>query len=179
MTWDDRLARLLEDLEQQADGLAMAERDAQVAELSRAEYAQVDLAGRLHASVGRRLQVGVTGAGTVDGSLARVGQGWCLLEVGTAEWIVRLPAVGSVRGLSDRSVGAQARPLGARLGVASALRGVGESGGEAVVLRLDGGSARGTLGRVGADFVDLRLGEGRSGHLETVPFAALAAVRTA
>jgi hypothetical protein len=179
MTWDDRLARLLEDLEQQADGLAMAERDAQVAELSRAEYAQVDLAGRLHASVGRRLQVTITGAGTVDGSLARVGQGWCLLEVGAGEWIVRLPAIGSVRGLSDRSLGVEARSLGARLGVGSALRGVGGTGGEVVVVRLDGGSTRGSLGRVGADFVDLRLGEARSGLLETVPFATVAAVRTA
>jgi hypothetical protein len=178
MRWDEQLARLLEDLEQQADGLAIAERDAEVAEQSRAEYARVEVTGRLHASVGRRLQVGLGAAGTVDGTLTRVGQGWCLIGTAAGEWVVRLEAVRTLRGLSERSVPAEGRPLTARLGVASALRGVAEERGEVVVLTLDGVATRGTLGRVGGDFVDLRVGDGQAGHLETVPFTGLAAVRS-
>ena len=66
----------------------------------------------------------------------------------------------------------------ARLGLASALRRVADSRTEAAVHRVDGSLSRGFLGRVGADFVEVRAGEGQSGSLETVPFGALAAVRT-
>ena len=52
---------LFDDLEQQAEGLALAERDARVAERCRAEYAEVDLVARLHASVGTPVQVEVRG----------------------------------------------------------------------------------------------------------------------
>ena len=179
MQWDDHLGRLLEDLEQEAEGLAIAGRDAEVAEQSRAEYAQVDLAGRLHASAGRRVLVDVIGSGTLDGTLARVGRGWCLLATGTGEWIVRAAAIGAVRGLSDRAAVEEVRGIASRLGVASALRGVAEGRGEVVVHRVDGVLSRGALVRVGADFVDVHVGEGRAAHLETVPFTALAAVRTA
>ena len=59
MRWEERLLDLFDDLEQQADGIALAERDALVAEQSRAEYAAVTLADRLHASVGTRLLLDV------------------------------------------------------------------------------------------------------------------------
>jgi hypothetical protein len=178
MRWDAQLGRLFEDLEQQAEGLAIAERDVEVAEQSRAEYARVDLAGRWQASVGHRLLLDVCGVGALDGTLVRVGAGWCLVHVGTAEWVVRGKAVGAVRGLSDRAVVEQARPVTAWLSLASALRAVAESREEVVAHRLDGALARGSLVRVGGDFVDLRVAEDRPGPLETVPFAALAAVRS-
>lgn len=178
MRWDDRLGALFDDLEQQAEGLVLAERDAEVAELSRAEYAHVDLAARLHGSLGTRLRVSVSGVGVVDGLLSRAGDGWCLLDATPQEWIVRLAVVGSMRGLVDRGVAAQARPVTARLGFASALRGVADARVETVVHLVDGALVRGELGRVGADFVELRSREGRSGGAETVPFAAIAAVRS-
>jgi hypothetical protein len=178
MRWDDRIGDLFADLEQQADGLALAARDAEVAEQSRAEYASVDLASRLHGSVGARLLVTVTGAGPLDATLARVGVGWCLLDAGPHEWVVRLAAVGGVRGLSERAVAEQARPVTARLGLGSALRGVVEARTEVVLHRVDGTQVPGTLRRVGADFVEVAVGEGRSGYLEAVPFGALAAVRS-
>ena len=178
MRWDDRLADLFDDLEQQADGLALAHRDAEVAELARAEYAQVELVARLHGSLGRRLRVRVSGVGSLDGVLSRVGSGWCLLDSGAQEWLVRLAAAGSVRGLTERGAAAPTRPATARLGLASALRTVAEARLEAVLHRLDGSESRGLLGRVGADFVDVRTAEEPRGEVETVPFEAIAAVRT-
>ncbi len=178
MRWDDHLTGVFEDLEQQAEGLALAERDAEVAELSRAEFAEVDLAGRLHGSVGRRLVVRVLRVGTLQGVLGRAGAGWCLLDAGSAEWVVRLAAVVSLRGLAERAVPEQVRPLSSRLGLSSALRGVAEARREAVVHRVDGSSTRGMLLRVGADHLDLATVEIDSGHVETVLFSAVAAVRS-
>jgi hypothetical protein len=178
MRWDERLGDLFDDLEQQAEGLALADRDAEVAEQSRAEYARVELAGRLHASVGRRLRATVTGVGPVEAGLARAGTGWCLLEVGRQEWIVPLAAIGSVRGLADRVTPAEARPFTSRLGLSSALRSVSAARVEAVVHSRDGSVTRGVLDRVGADFVEVRVDDGRSGYVETMPFHGLAAVRS-
>ena len=137
MRWDDGLARLFDDLEQQAEGLALVERDTEVAEAVRAEYSQVDLVSRLHGSLGLPLRLAVAGVGTVEGELRRAGDGWCLLDTGQREWVVRLPAVSSVRGLADRGVVASARPLTARLGLASVLRGLVEMRAESVLHRTD------------------------------------------
>jgi hypothetical protein len=180
MRWEERLLDLFEDLEQQAEGLALAGRDAEVAELSRAEYARVDLAARLHASIGGAVRVGVLGLGRVDAQLSRVGEGWCLLGDGVAEWLVRAEAVTSVRGLSPQGRGAEARPITARLGLASALRGLAETRAVVVVHHVDGTSSRGVLGRVGADFLEVRVGEESpsGGAIEVVPFPALAALRS-
>jgi hypothetical protein len=173
MRWEERLLDLFDDLEQQAAGLALSERDALVTEQSRAEYAGVDLVGRLHASVGSRLHVDVTGLGTLDGSLTRVGQGWCLLDVSGQGWLVALPAVVSVRGLAGGGVAPEARPVAARLGLGSALRGLAEGRGEVVLHRLDGQTLRGLLARVGLDFVEV----GTRERVDVVPFGAVAAVR--
>lgn len=184
MRWEERLLDLFDDLEQQAEGLALVGRDAEVAELSRAEYAEVDLAARLHASVGRSVRFGVSGLGSVEARLAGAGEGWCLLVNGPSEWLVRVAAIGSARGLSQHGRTAMARPLTARLGLTSALRGVAETRSGVVVHHLDGTSQRGLLGRVGADFVELVVGDDAAatrapGELEVVPFASIAAVRTA
>ena len=179
MRWDERLLDLFDDLEQQAEGLALAERDALVAEQSRAEYAGVDLAARLHGSTGARVQVDVTGLGSLDGTVLRTGDGWCLLAVGGREWIVVIAAATALRGLAEGGVGERARPLTGRLGLGSALRGVAESGGEAVLHLRDGAVTRGALGRVGADFVEVRPGSdpGRAaGAAVVLPFAAIAAL---
>ena len=188
MRWQERLDRveaLLGDVEQQAEGLALVARDAEVAEFRRAEYAQVDLLGRLHGSSGRRLAVELAGTDPLEAVLTRVGADWCLLEAGGREWVVRLAAVRSWRGLADQVVPAAARPLTARLGLGSALRGLAEARAETVLHRTDAVTRRGRLLRVGADFVEVLAGgeggdgtEGRGGAVEVVPFAALAAVRS-
>lgn len=186
------LLGLFEDLEQQAEGLALSERDMEVAELSRAEYAHVALDARVHASVGREVVIGVEGLGAVPGVLARVGAGWFLLattgeeQPGPAqEWIVRLAAVQRAAGLSERALDEPSRPLSARLGLGSALRGVAAERSEVRAHLRDGAVLHGQLGRVGADFVEISLGDGggswdgERGRLsrELVPFRALAALR--
>lgn len=181
MRWEERLLDLFDDLEQQAEGLALAERDALVAEQSRAEYAEVDLAARLHASTGSRLLVQVAGVGALEATLVRAGDRWCLLDVAGQEWIVAVRAMGSVRGLVDGGVGAGARPVTARLGFGSALRKVAETRAEMLVHRSEGPVLRCVLGRVGRDFVEVQVardpGEGARGYVEAVPFAAIAALR--
>jgi hypothetical protein len=178
MRWDVRLQALFEDLEQQAAGLSLADRDSEVAELRRAEYAGVDLAGRLRASVGARLVVEVTGVGTVEGELHRVGEGWLLLGAAAQDWVVVTRALGSLKGLADR-VAVEPAPVEGRLGLGSALRGLAVARAEVVVHRADGRSTRGALGRVGADFMEVS-DAGLRGQLpaEAVPFSAIAAVRS-
>lgn len=170
--WEEKLLAFLDDLEQQAEGLALAERDTEVAELSRAEYAQLDLVARLHASLDRPLTLGVAGGDPVSGRLVRVGRDWCLLAGGAVDWVVHLAAVGYLRGVSDRAVGEPARPLTARLGLGSALRWLAETRLPVLVRRTDGGGCTGVLGRVGADFVEVR----DRADVLLVPFAAVAAV---
>lgn len=167
---------MFEDLELQAEGLALAERDAEVAELARSEYAEVDLGARLHGSVGCQVAVTVVGVGTLEAGLAQVGADWLLLASAGQEWMVRLAAVASVRGASNRALGPLARPLSARLGMASALRRVAETAGDVTVLRTDGSVMSGTVRRVGADFAEVQRPV-RGGAAELVPFWAIAAVR--
>jgi hypothetical protein len=176
--WDERLGDLFDDLEQQAEALVLAERDAEVAEQSRAEYAQVELADRLHASTGRRLLLAVAGVGPLEGALTRTGAGWLLLDDGRHEWIVATPAVASLRGLSGRALGPEVRPVTSRLGLSSALRGVADARADAVLHQRDGSLTRGHLARVGADFVEVGVGQDGGGHTLTVPVGTLAAVRS-
>ena len=180
MRWEERLLGFFEDLEQQAEGLALAERDAEVAERGRAEYARVALTSRLHASLGRRVTLGVPGCGPLTGTLSRVGRDWCLLDGGGREWVVRLTAVAHLRGLTDRAVPESAQPLAARLGTGSAFRGLAESRTTVVVHALDGTTYRGLFRRVGADFVELLPGADEAAPspdgVIVLPFTAIGAV---
>ena len=76
------LLDLFDDLEQQAAGLELERRDAEVEDRVRDEYAEVDLAvapARLGGVRGGRS--GCSGSDEVRGTLVRVGVDWCLLEV--------------------------------------------------------------------------------------------------
>jgi len=178
MTWEAELFAFLDDLEQQAEAAYDAERAVELADRSRAEYHHVSLASRLMASVGAELVLDLRGTGPVSGVLERVGAGWCLLRGSAADraqdWVVRNDAVLRVRGASDRSVPEVAWSPVAALGVGSALRRIAGSGDACVLHLVDGGRHEAVLRRVGADFVEAQVGEGR---LELVAFAALAAVQ--
>jgi hypothetical protein len=183
--WEERLLSMFDDLEQQAEGLALGARDAEVAELGRAEYAQVELAARLHGSAGRKVGLVVAGAGRIAAKLVRIGPDWCLADDGAHEWLVRLPAVLRVRGLGDRAVDARHRSIGARLSFASVLRGVADEGAPVQVHLLEGDTMRAVVRRVGADFLEVveppedAWGGSGSADPEAVAFAAVAAVRRA
>ncbi|WP_345519698.1 hypothetical protein [Nocardioides conyzicola] len=176
MAWEDDLFALLDDLEQQAEALYDVERGHELADRSRAEYQQVTLASRLMASVGGDVVLDVRGVGVVNGVLERVGTGWCLVGGSGQDWIVALAAVLSVRAASERSSPEVAWSPVARLGLGSALRRLAEAG-ERCVLRLDDGRLLdGTVRRVGADFVEMAVGE--DGRAVLVPYAGLAAVQS-
>ena len=174
MRWEERLLDLFDDLEQQADGLALAERDALVAEQSRAEYAEVDLAARLAGSVGGRVWLDVQGVGGLDGVLRRTGDGWLWRGVGARACVLPPPPCRRARVLPAGPVSAAPRPVTARLGVASALRGLAETRLECVLHGTDAQVTRAVLGRVGRDFVEVRPA---GGPVEVVAFAAIAALR--
>lgn len=197
MSWDDRLLAVFDDLELQAEGLALAERDLEVADLGRAAYASVDLASRLRASVGRLLFLDVYGVGNLSGRLARVGTDFVVIEStgssgssgssgpsGSAErlWVVRCAALGRVGGLSDQAVGDDARSLTSRLGLGSVLRGFAAATVPVSTQTTAGAVVQGRVRRVGADFVELWTADGRSTaqpDWELVPFEAIAALRPA
>jgi len=175
MTWERELLDLFEDLEHQAEGLALADRDAEVAELARSEYAEIDLASRLHASVGRPLELTVAGVGALRGRLLGAGNGWLLLEpaAGTQPWLLTVGALTAARGLAAGARRADTLPLTSRLGVASVLRRVADEAAAVVIVRTDGVHRQGRIGRVGGDFLEIAEDAG----VELVPLSALVALR--
>ena len=107
MSWERRLLDLFDDLEQQAEGLALAERDAEVAELGRAEYAEVELALPAARLGGEACSWTSRRWARVRGRLARVGAGWCLLveepPCAAARPVVRLSGAAVRRAGSRRA----------------------------------------------------------------------------
>jgi len=174
VTWDDRVAALFEDLEMQADGLYLDDRDREVEALAEAGYAEVALADRLHGSVGRRLRVALSDGSEATGVLRRCGAGWLLLATVSGDWLVPVSAVVLVDGLAPGSVPAAARPRTARLSVGSVLRRLAEDATPCALSLRGERQVRGVLVRVGSDFVVVR---SRGADLD-VPLAALIAVRS-
>jgi hypothetical protein len=175
---DDELGRLFEDLEQQASGMHLAERDAELVDRARGEYASVSLTSRVHASLGHHVALTVRGGDLLEGVLAQAGPDWCsVVGGGAVPWLVRLGAVVAVSGLSPRAMPEAARPALARLGFGAALHRLAEERPE-LVLHLDGGPAlRVRVLRIGADFAEVeQVGGPVSGPL-VVPFAGVRLAR--
>ena len=174
-TWERSVLALLDDLEQQAEGLHLVERDLEVADRVETEYAGVTLAGRWHASVGLDVRLRLLGGLQVRGDLARVGRDWLLLTDRGTEWVVPMAAVFSAAGLSPRATAEETWSVLDRLGLRSVLRGLARSGVECVVHAADGDRVTGRVGRVGADFVELRVGDG---DVHVVPTRGLSALQS-
>lgn len=175
MDWDERLFAFLDDLEQQAQALYDADRQSELADRARSEYAAVTLVSRLMASLDHDVVLDVRGVGTVSGRLQRAGLDWCLVHGSAQDWVVRLGAVRSVEGVSDRSVPDVAWSPVSRLGLGSALRRLADTGAACRVHSVDGTVWESCLTRVGADFVEARVGEDR---LVLIARDALAAVQS-
>lgn len=176
MGWERELFGVLDDLEQQAEAAYDRERAAELADRSRAEYQQVTLASRLVASVDRELALEVRGVGTLTGTLDRVASGWCLLRGPGQDWVVHLAAVAAVHDASPRSVPELVWPATSRLGLGSALRRLADAGERCVLHTVDGGRHEGPLARVGADFVEVLVGD--DARVVLVASATLAAVQS-
>lgn len=184
MRWDDLFA----DLEAQLVAAEAADLAAEVADRSRREVALLTFVDRARAAGGATVRLRVAGVGVVDGVLAEVGQEWLLLAEPTGrQSLVPMAAVLSVSGLGLRSAapGSGGRVF-ERLGLASALRAIARDRSPLTVWLGDGSAVSGTIDRVGADFMELRVhaaGEvaprGEPLGVRTVPLAAVAVVRRA
>lgn len=158
MHWERALIDLFDDLETQAAGLSHQARDDDVADLARAEYAEVALVERLHGSVGEPITLQAAGGITVQGRLERVGQGCAAVtssQVPRVLHLVNLAQVLSVSTGSPRAAAAASLPVTSRLGFASALRHLADDVDDVTVRLCDGRRVAGRLARVGADFVEL------------------------
>lgn len=180
--WDE----LFDDLEAQAEALAVADRAGEIDERTRIELGGLALGDRLRVAVGRAVQIQLAGGLAISGTLDRVGADWLLIDEGAGrEALMALDAAVSIGGLGRSAAvpGTEGVVYG-RLTLRHALRGVTRDR-SAVRLHLTDGSALdATLDRVGADFVDVALhapaevrrrSEVRG--VRTVPIAAIAAVR--
>jgi hypothetical protein len=159
--WDERLFAFLDDLEHQAQALYDADRASELVDRSRSEYASVTLVSRLMASMGCRVTLDVLGVGSVAGELQRVGPDWCLVHGAVQDWVVRLAAVTTVEGASERAVPEVAWSPVSRLGLGSALRRLADTAADCRLHAQDGTVREARVLRVGADFVEARVGEGR------------------
>ncbi|MBS2939025.1 hypothetical protein KDN32_14895 [Nocardioides sp. J2M5] len=182
MSWEHELFALFDDLEGQAAALWEADREAELADRARAEYASVTLASRLMASRGGEVRLDLPHVGRVEGRLERVGESWCLLGGRGQDWIVPLRHVVAVHGASSRSVPEVAWSPVDRLSLRAALRRLSESGSRCVLHLADGAWHAGRVERVADDFLecrpDVEPGAVDAGAPLLVPYAGLVAVQS-
>ncbi|HLN78673.1 MAG TPA: hypothetical protein VK204_16640 [Nocardioidaceae bacterium] len=176
------LGGLFEDLEQQAAGMHLAERDAELVDRARGEYAAVTLASRVHASTNRQVLFTLGGGEVLDGTLVEAGTDWCTISTPEppALWLVRLAEIAVAQGMSDRAVPEAARPAVARLGFASALHRLAGESLHVVIHPVSGRDLRVRVVRIGADFVEVARDQTDAVPAASpllVPFSAVRAVR--
>lgn len=180
MRWEELFA----DLEAQAEALGLAERAAEVAELTRLEASRLDLASRLRPAVGTSIRVRLLGGMALSGRLGALGPGWLLLDEGAGrEALLATAALVSVTGPGRLSETAGSA-VQARLGIGQVLRGLARDRSVVRICLTDSSVVDATLDRVGSDYVEVAVhaaGEPRRrGEVREVlmlPFGALAAVR--
>lgn len=156
----------------EADLVALAaadadlERDAEVAERTRIERAQVLLRDRLRAARGS-VHVMLLGGGRLDGPVIDIGDGWVVVghvrpghRHPTSEHLVRLDAVLTVGGLAGAASPA-ASALAARP-IAAVLRAWCRDRSEVTVLFADGSTLRGRASATYADHVDVVPDDGQA-----------------
>lgn len=187
MRWDVRMRweQLFADLEARFAAVEQAGFAIEVADRIRSEAARTGLAERMAGAVGAGVRVVTLGGATTTGTVRRGGPDWVLVdEPGGTEVLVPLASVAVVTGLT-RSIG---RPggggvVGARLGVASVLRGIARDRLPVVLDLVDGTRVGGTVDRVGRDLIELADtgpdGDRRAGGARSsvVAIAAVAQVR--
>ncbi len=179
MRWERSVLALIDDLEQQAEGLHLVERDLEVADRTRAEYARVTLASRLHALAGRPVRLRLLGGIALAGTVTRTGLDWLLVEDDVARaWIVRHAAVAVLQGASARAVPHDALGVLRRLPLRAVLRRLADEDTDCLLHLVDGSRVEGRLLRLGEDFVELRLaGDLTAEGYDVVPLAGVAAVQ--
>jgi hypothetical protein len=177
MGWEESMFAVLDDLEQQAAGLHLVERDAEVADLTVAEYSAISLGARLHASLGLELRVRLVGGRQLSGRLARVGKDWMLLVDGSGQWIVRSNGIAALTGLSARADSEETWSVMDRLTLRAVLRRLSSVSEPCQVHFVDDQQVAGRVGRVGRDFFELLVGEGPDRTVQVVPVISVCALQ--
>lgn len=182
MRWD----ALFQDMEAQLAAEQRLALESEVSERVRVELAGIVLADRLRAALDHGVTVLLSSGLRISGVLAHAGSEWIVLNEGPQQWLVPHSAVMSYQGLGRQAL--QDTAVRARMGLASALRGLGRDRSEITVhLAMGTPQERGLFGvidRVGKDHFDLAVTGGearRYGNVSsvvTVPFASLAALRS-
>jgi hypothetical protein len=153
MRWEE----LFDDLEGQADALQRADRDAEVADRTRAEVGQVTLLSRLRALEGDSVSVRLGNGDALSGTLVRLGVDWMLLAC-PQEVVVPMTGIATLDDLPWHSVSAAGvGVVASRLTLSSAFRAMAVDRARITIRLHDGTSVSGTPDRVGKDFVDLAL----------------------
>lgn len=180
--WRDHLA----DLEAALDSAARADLAAEVADRTRREIGEVDLAARLRAARGTLLGLRVRGLGAVNAWLVAEGPDWVEVRpepdgpptprAGVRPGLlVSAAAIVTVTGLPSRARPASGGVQG-RLDLRYRLRGLARDRAWVRLTLVDGTTVRGVAGGVGRDWWELAA-EPRGAQLQTVALSALAAVQ--
>ncbi len=185
MRWD----ALFDDMEAQLAASERLELDAEIADRARAETAAVELADRLRGSLGRRIGVYLASGSAFEGTLSHAGSESLVLAEPGHQLLIPYAAAVRYLGLSRLAVTEPSR-VRQRLGLTSALRALARDRAGLAVLVSRGSAGESTLhgviDRVGRDHLDLAVTAGGEDRREanvrqvaTIPFAALAALRSA
>jgi len=169
MRWE----RLFAELESEADDVAARDRDAEIADRTRAELGRVRWADRLRAAQHEPVRLRLVSGGVLTGRVGHVGDDWLLLAAAADDVLVPAHAVIGVDGLG---VAVAPAPAGAvPRTVAAAWRVLARDRSVVRVTRVDGSELRGVPVRVGADFVELDPGGEGDPVTVLVPYRAVTA----
>lgn len=179
MRWDDLFA----DLEGGVESMQQQERDADIAERTRAQLGSLRWVDRC---VGARLALRIAGVGLVEGTIETVTRDWLLMQVdGRSDWVVGLDAVNGVVGAPPAATTADARgAVAARMTWVNAWSVLSRDRARVHVVRTDGTHVSGIAARVGRDFVEMRCSDDfgaedrrQDDRFEIVPYRSIAAVK--
>ena len=181
-----RWQRLFDDLEAQLDGEVTEAIDAELADRIRGELAKTSIEDRLRGSLGGLVTLELAGAGSLRGTVRRVGADWLIIdETGATSTIVLIAAVSGARGLAVAARGREVDgTVTTRIGISGVLRVLARDRTPTAVVRVAGSRLAGTITRVGADYFDLAehavdepRGPGSTAISRTVPVSAVATLR--
>lgn len=172
--WD----ALFGDLEAQARAQSLAEADALVSEMTRAEHATMTLADRFRAVVGAVVTVELLAGAHLRGVVREAADEWVLVRgvrpEPAGQHLVPLAAIAGVHGLGRQATGSTSRRDA--LGLGPVLRALQRDRAR-VTVRTLGGTVGGRIARVGRDHLDVETLDDRGTRL--VPFSALLVVSEA